>query len=171
MQNKTPLLIIIVVFVVISSMWLYVTRQKSKNSESVVTPPVVFVPHDTTLRTKYIHLTQDATWPPVVTLSVEQFTCIETGTEISTNGKTVQKSIAGKTYCVSIASEGAAGSTYTTYTYTTMANGKLAKVSFTLRATQCMNYDNPQQTECLAERAAFDPDNLANMIVENAVKK
>ena len=63
-------------------------------------------------------------------------------------------------YCVESLSEGAAGSTYTSYTYTTLKKGNLVKVNFTLRFPQCDNYDDPQKSECKQERTIFNPDSI-----------
>jgi hypothetical protein len=146
---------------------------KNLNNSPITQSPVVqYQPYNTDLMTKYISLgTPDTVWPPQVVFTLGVFTCTDTGNEIQINGKTSNKTIQGKQYCVTQTSEGAAGSTYTTYTYTTTKGSELATVSFTLRAVQCMNYDDPKQSECLAERASFDPDTLASHMIDNAFQK
>lgn len=104
------------------------------------------------LQTKYIKAQE---WPPTITITDGPLACA---------GK---KIINGTPYCITAQSEGAAGSTYTTYTYATEKNSKTITLSFVLRAVQCMNYDDPQQTECLKERAVFDVDALADHILES----
>ncbi len=94
-------------------------------------------------------------WPPKITVTDGGLVCA------------AKKIINNSTYCVTAVSEGAAGSTYTTYSYATEKNGKIITLSFVIRAVQCMNYDDPQQTECLKERAAFDVDALADHILES----
>jgi hypothetical protein len=121
------------------------------------------------LSTKYI--TSVNPWPPKVTFTNGNFTCNETGSEINQNGITARKIIRGKEYCVTTQSEGAAGSTYTTYTYTTSIGSKLASTSFVLRFPQCMNYDDPKQTECKNERSSFNSDILADSIITKASVK
>ena len=105
------------------------------------------------LPTNYIHA---EAWPPTITVTDGVPTCTE------------KKTINSKAYCVTAESEGAAGSTYTTYSYATEKLGKTITLSFILRAVQCMNYDNPQQAECLKERATFDIDALADRILQSA---
>lgn len=107
---------------------------------------------DDGLQTKYIKAQE---WPPTVTVTDGPLTCA---------GK---KIINGTPYCITAQSEGAAGSTYTTYTYAAEKDWKIITLSFVLRAVQCMNYDNPEQAECLAERAAFDVDALADQIFKS----
>src|SRR3989344_3880885 len=111
---------------------------------------------DDGLPMKYIKAQE---WPPTTTV---------------TDGSLVgadKKIITGTPYCVTATSEGAAGSTYTTYSYATEKNGKIITLSFVLRAVQCMNYDDQEQTECLKERAAFDVDALADRKIQSAIIK
>lgn len=105
------------------------------------------------LPTKYIS-TQE--WPPTISATNGTLTC------------SAKKIINNTPYCITAVNEGAAGSTYMTYSYATEKNGKIITLSFILRAVQCMNYDDPQQTECLKERAAFDVDALADRILRSA---
>lgn len=107
-------------------------------------------------------------WPPKVTVAEGPFTCTETGSQITENGQTVKKTIGGRIYCITIQNEGAAGSTYTTYTYTTMLQNKLANFNFVLKAVQCGNYNDPEKSACEAERSAFDIDSTVNHIVQSA---
>ena len=89
-------------------------------------------------------------WPPKIERSESPYTCL-TGEE---------KQIDGTTYCVTTSSEGAAGSTFTTYVYE--REGLRAEV--TLRFPQCLNYDNPEQTSCLQEQERLDIDALITSI-------
>ncbi|HEY0011008.1 MAG TPA: hypothetical protein VGB97_03850 [Candidatus Paceibacterota bacterium] len=112
------------------------------------------------LPTTYIRV---AEWPPKI-LRGEAFACEEGETEI---GATREERINGKIYCVTSISEGAAGSTYTEYTYRTQdARGPLT-LNFTLRSVQCGNYNEPERGACEAERAAFSTDALAAQIAES----
>lgn len=120
---------------------------------------------DTSLSTQYIHA-QD-TWPPVVVHTDEVFSCVESGEEVLQNGKTTQKTIGIKNYCITVASEGAAGSIYTTYTYATSYKNTTLKTTFTLRLVQCENYDDPNKTACIQERGSFDADILGIHLLEN----
>ncbi len=128
------------------------------DGDDMIESPVV-APTDYTkpLDTKYV--TAASVWPPKVTTT--------------TGGKLVckkQKDIQGNMYCIDAQPEGAAGSTYTTYTYKTKVGEQLASTTFTLRTVQCMNYDEPQQSECRNEQLSFDVDMLADGLIHQLVK-
>jgi murein DD-endopeptidase MepM/ murein hydrolase activator NlpD len=105
-----------------------------------------------TLSTVYI---TPQTWPPTVKLSSGKPTCTE------------PQVVNGQSYCVKAQTDGAAGSTYTAYTYSSaMPNvDKTVALSFTLRSVQCANYDEPKKTACDTERTAFNVDSLAYQII------
>ena len=109
-------------------------------------------------------------WPPKVTTAIAKFTCAPGGTIGSAKGKTIKKDLPGGTYCINTMTEGAAGSTYTTYAYSTMVGDVLAKTTFIARTPQCMNYDEPEQGACKAEQAGFNPDVLADGLIHQLVK-
>ncbi len=119
----------------------------------------------------YIHA---QSWPPVIKVTTEPFVCEEGGSEIVGGngllGKAVKRSINGRVYCVHTASEGAAGTTYTTYVYATPVANKLITGTFTLGFVQCLNYDKPAQTDCLQEQKSFNPDDLVSEVVANMDK-
>jgi hypothetical protein len=117
------------------------------------------------LPTSYMH---EVDWPPKVAVTSAAFACEEGETEI---GRTHAFDAGGQTYCVTTRSEGAAGSMYTDYTYSTIKDAKLVTLTFTLRSTQCGNYDEPNRTECEQERAAFDVDALATNMLESVAVK
>lgn len=121
-----------------------------------------------TLNTNYISSVNP--WPPQVTFTDGTTSCNETGGDITQNNITAKKLIKGKMYCVTTQSEGAAGSTYTTYTYSLDMGSKTVSTSFVLRFVQCMNYDEPKQTECKNERSSFNADSLADTIIAHASK-
>jgi len=104
-------------------------------------------------------------WPPVVAVSTGEFTCLATADTSSQASRVSERQINNHNYCISADSEGAAGSTYTTYVYTTQRVGRLISVTFTLRYPQCLNYDDPQQTACVDERQNFDIDALLDEMV------
>ena len=95
------------------------------------------------------------TWPPKVTLSSKAFSCAAPLT------------VHGNTYCMTQSSEGAAGSTYTTYRYTTAHDAGLITIDFTLRFVQCGNYDEPKQSACKTEQAALSVSGLADTIASS----
>lgn len=114
--------------------------------------------------TKYIHVLD---WPPTVNIYDKQFGCIENGNIIESNGETKLVNFGENKYCVTKQSEGAAGSTYTTYTYVAPYGiYKTLSFNFILQFIQCGNYDDPQKTECEAERASFDITPIVDKIFE-----
>ncbi|MFA5413514.1 MAG: hypothetical protein WC348_03165 [Patescibacteria group bacterium] len=119
-----------------------------------------------TLTAKYISV---AEWPPTVTIAEGEFSCAETPAESSFPARVARRMVDDRVYCVAALSEGAAGSTYTTYTYTTARDGKLISLNFVLRYPQCLNYDDPKQSECAAERETFDLDGVVDRIVGTIV--
>lgn len=118
-----------------------------------------------TLSTKYL---SPVVWPPELKVVNGEFSCLEGGTELAEEGETSLVIYQDQEFCLTKASEGAAGSTYTTYLYQVPVADWLAvvQVSLALRAPQCMNYDEPQASECEAELANFDPNLLALELVK-----
>jgi hypothetical protein len=109
-------------------------------------------------------------WPPTVELTAGAFVC-EKGNVTGVDGmpkQYVQKTINGSNYCITTAVEGAAGSTYTSYEYTTAKGDFVTKVRFILRTPQCMNYDEPKQSACKIEQSTFDVDVLADRVASSA---
>lgn len=97
-------------------------------------------------------------WPPQVSLTAgELYSCAEQD-EIM---------VGDRAFCVVKKSEGAAGSTYITYEYITAQGDFLARVKFTLRFPQCVNYDEPNQSACKNEQTSFDIDGLADRIASS----
>jgi len=94
-------------------------------------------------------------WPPSVE-RVSEYSCVSPATE---------RPIDGQTYCVTLTSEGAAGSSYLTYGYMTDRGDIIVRTDFTIRFPQCLNYDEPNQAACKAEQATIDPDTLATRII------
>lgn len=121
-----------------------------------------------TLTTKYIDAFE---WPPKVTVTSGEFSCVETPATESFSARVARRAVDGRVYCMEAMSEGAAGSTYTTYTYTTARDGKLIAINFVLRYPQCLNYDDPKQSECLSERETFDLDSVVDRIAASVELK
>jgi hypothetical protein len=118
------------------------------------------------LPTKYITAQE---WPPKVTLSGDTYSCTK-GERVDTRGErmtTEERVVIDRAYCVAHVSEGAAGSTYTTYEYMTTQSDFIAHVRFTLRLPQCMNYSEPEQHACVAEQKNFDIDGMVDRIVSS----
>ncbi len=101
---------------------------------------------------KYIHPLK---WPPVVTVLDSNFVCNSSGNNTQGTGKTSLITFKGSEYCVTSLTQGAAGSTYTEYSYTKKYGNKTAKLDFTIQSVQCLNYDEPNKTECINKQANF----------------
>jgi len=101
----------------------------------------------------YIHTVD---WPPKLQIVGASFSCTEGGQAGDRAGVTRLRTIDGHAYCVTEVTEGAAGSVYTQYAYAAERDGKTVIMTFSLRAEQCGNYDEPKKTECETERANFD---------------
>lgn len=116
--------------------------------------------------TTYVEATA---WPPTVVVSSDEYVC-EVNESLSEDGqfkRVGQRTIDGHTYCVTDFAEGAAGSTFTSYEYTTTQGDFLVSVSFTLRTVQCLNFDAQTQSMCLSAQNNFDVDALAHGIAES----
>ena len=108
-------------------------------------------------------------WPPIVTITPGSFSCVETMGTSSLPSRTLKRTVDNRVYCLEAMSEGAAGSTYTDYVYTTQKDDKIITVKFTLRYPQCDNYDDPAKTNCKNERESFDLDGLIDRIVGSII--
>jgi hypothetical protein len=117
------------------------------------------------LPTKYISSTN---WPPQFSIVADPFTCKAGTTGGDVGLITVEKTINGHDYCITTQTEGAAGSSYTTYTYLTSVQGSSIKTTFTLQYPQCDNYSEPQKTECSTERSSFNIDSYIDTIITAA---
>ena len=106
-------------------------------------------------------------WPPVLSISEEKLVCEETAPESSLPKGASFRKINGKNYCVEFVSEGAAGSVYTEYDYSTVIDGKLIKMSFTLQYPRCDNYDDPKKTECSEERESSNLDEIIDGMISS----
>lgn len=117
------------------------------------------------LLAKYVSV---AEWPPVIKIETGTYSCKTTQQEVSSMSDiTSERLVDNRTYCVNVKHEGAAGSVYSSYVYTTTKNSKLVNVSFTLRYPNCDNYDEAQNKDCTNERGAFDIDSIVDRIVQS----
>lgn len=131
--------------------------------ESPVTPQGTQFSYPATLPTKYVSATE---WPPLVELSAGDYTC-EDGEILAADGpiKTQEKRLVGtQEYCLTTFVEGAAGSAYTNYDYSTEQGDFVVRVVFTLKTPQCANYEEPERAACEEEQASFSTDVLADRI-------
>ncbi len=117
------------------------------------------------LQTTYISAQE---WPPRIEEVAHEYSCTE-GTITATDGpltRVERKAINGREYCVGVSSEGAAGSTYRTYEYTTVVDDSTVRLVLTLRFPQCLNYDDPNQSACGTEQERFNLDSIVDRIIE-----
>jgi hypothetical protein len=152
------LAVIIAILVVIGIMYL------------VWSPTTIESPASTTfqypdqLLTTYINTVD---WPPKLQIVNQPFTCNPAGLETAQAGVTEQRLVAGRIYCVTRESEGAAGSIYTNYAYAFPKGNQTAIFTFSLRAVQCANYDEPQKIACENERSSFDLDSVVDKMAQS----
>ncbi len=97
-------------------------------------------------------------WPPDLQYADEPFSCTEAGEPSARAGETSRKTIGGREYCVTRIVEGAAGTVYTQYAYAFPREDKTAILTFSIAASNCGNYPEPQMAECERERSAFSID-------------
>ncbi len=98
-------------------------------------------------------------WPPQIDTENAEYDCVEAGEIDARSGKTEERTINGKVYCVTEIVEGAAGSVYTQYAYKTeSSDGTIKIATFSIREVQCGNYEEPEMTECEDEQSSFDID-------------
>ena len=121
---------------------------------------------------KVIIVNEEEKYPPKFKITEGQIDCKITSSESALLSRTVKRKIDGRIYCIESASEGAAGTIYTQYAYSTLKSGNLITVSCVIRYPQCINYSEPYRTECANERETFDLDKIIGHIVKNlSVKK
>jgi len=117
------------------------------------------------LGTQYV---RSAEWPPRVEILQGEYECAIDSTSSSTPAlPTEERSIDGRSYCVTRSGEGAAGSTYITYEYKTNQKDAVLRTTFTLRFVQCENYDEPNRSACKTEQGTYDVDALAVSIIKS----
>lgn len=92
--------------------------------------------------------------------------CKETPMESSLPLRINKKEINGKKYCIISSSEGAAGSVYTQYAYTTVIGGSVYSVNFIARYPNCDNYPENENNKCKLEREKFDLDYFVDLEVQ-----
>jgi len=86
---------------------------------------------------------EEEKYPPKFKTTEGQIDCKITSSESGLLIRTVKRKIDGRIYCIESASEGAAGTIYTQYTYSIIKSGSLIMVSCVIRYPQCINYSEP----------------------------
>ena len=111
------------------------------------------------LSTKYLEAFD---WPPKARILNEPFSCLEAGDETARAGRTEKVSIEDRNYCLTKVTGAAAGSTYTQYAYAFPGNNWTVVLTFSLRFSQCANYDEPDKSYCESEKANLDINDIAD---------
>ncbi|MES2315835.1 MAG: hypothetical protein V4486_03865 [Patescibacteria group bacterium] len=184
MKNKTILAVVILIifFGGIFALGKYRLPSQAGQAPTTSNTPTSPTPPDTsswksttssgvtfkypeTLNTTYMHALD---WPPQVQVIEGPFVCTNAGDEAARAGVTQQKTINGHSYCVTTVTEGAAGSTYTQYAYAAQRASKTLYFTFTIQATQCGNYSEPQMSACAKERSSFNIDQIMDQVITTA---
>ncbi len=110
-------------------------------------------------------------WPLRIKVLNDTFDCRETDQTAKPGIRTEERRLGTQDYCITTAQEGAAGSTYTDYTYVMAKAGKTVVLSFSLRFVRCENYDAVSRSNCQQERAIFDIDSIVQKIAESVELK
>lgn len=175
-DKRTKMLIALILIVILATfITRFYTKDRPVETSTTSSSTEIFVPESwlagedggfsfkfpESFGTKYI---SPVDWPIKINLYEQEFSCLEAGEEVLPAGQTKKEMINDKEYCVTRESEGAAGSVYTNYAYALPFEGKTLIMTFSSKATQCMNYDNPGQTECIVERESFDISLLIDQI-------
>ncbi len=107
-------------------------------------------------------------WPPAISSNPGQLSCEETPAEVSQMIRRVSKrTINGREYCITVNSEGAAGSVYSDYTYSFQDGENITNLQFILRFPECTNYSDTQRAQCQQEREEFDLNTLVDSVARS----
>ncbi|HXK39368.1 MAG TPA: hypothetical protein VJ837_00850, partial [Candidatus Paceibacterota bacterium] len=106
-------------------------------------------------------------WPPRAQVIEEEFRCIEAGEETDRAGRTEEREVDGRTYCVTTVADATAGSVYEQYAYAFPFGDRTMILTFSARYPQCGNYDEPERVACESEREAFDLDGVADLMARS----
>lgn len=153
----------------------YSQVSSATNSRPVVAigflvPPMPNDKYDTVGTINLINLLsyiQPIDWPPASVSSDQAFSCTAAGSTGARAGKTESKDINGRTYCVTVITEGAAGSIYSQYAYAIPWHKQTLSYTFSFRTPQCANYPEPEMSACKKEVSAFNPDTILDAFVHS----
>lgn len=118
---------------------------------------------------KYVRV---VSWPPLVSVSLKFIPCTSSKDATQRN-KIESRTIGDRTYCVTTENEGAAGSMYTSYSYSFEKNEKYFTLNFSIKSVECSNYDSPEKDQCAKERLGVQQkiDFLINKISNTLIFK
>ncbi|HEY1037748.1 MAG TPA: hypothetical protein VGE62_04185 [Candidatus Paceibacterota bacterium] len=179
MQKKAKNILTVIAVVLLVIIAAYATRHNEAQAPTVSqeitkapggliptrnTPSGISFNYPESFGTQYVTATD---WPPQVRVLDTSYSCADEGSQTGPSGRTEKRIIEGTEHCVTTLSEGAAGSTYTTYSYVFEKDKKTVEISFTARSVQCLNYDEPQATRCQAEQKLFNADDFAASVARS----
>jgi len=95
--------------------------------------------------------------------------CYETPSESSLPLRMSKRIVNDKKYCIGAFSEGAAGSVYTEYAYTTVVGGNVYSIQFVARYQNCDNYPEEENNKCKQERENFNLEILVDQEIEKMI--
>ena len=134
------LLVIIIIFAIISVLYLLGNNSMQKNQG--VNEQIAINSQISITLPQYIG-GQKSSWPPVIQESGEPYSCTPGASGMGVRKEITERTINGKTYCITYIGEGAVGITYKTYTFTTFGTqGSSKTTTFTLEYVSCDNYRN-----------------------------
>jgi hypothetical protein len=167
--NKKQSIFLILILTIIVGSFYFISYEKTQSGDWLTTTDP-----STNLRFKYpknllTAYIKEINWPPKIQILNEPFICIESGNETYMTEKTERRIINGGSYCVTTVSEGAAGSTYTQYTYAFPQGRETLLLTFSLRFFNCENYERVQVQECQYEQKNFNMDNTIDYIVNTII--
>ncbi len=176
MKNKIILLLLGAIVLVVGLMVIVFINIPSSNNEedennseqeSITNIETIDFAFPQSLGTTYISTVD---WPPVVRVEEDVYNCTEAGEETARAGQTEEQFINGHTYCVTVVSEGAAGSVYRMYSYNFVYHEQNVFVTFSLRFPQCANYPEEERLSCQEEQDSFEPGELVDQTITNRLE-
>lgn len=159
--GKLAILVIGVLVLIGGLVWFANQNNNSQNDiENIVPSPTSSQVEASNPWTDFKYI-RPVDWPPTVNTQSGPFTCNEVGTPEERAGKTERRSIDGREYCITEVVEGAAGSVYTQYAFSTRGGDNTLEIAtFSIQEVQCGNYSEPEMTECEREQDAFNIDEV-----------
>ena len=115
------------------------------------------------ISTNYIAISD---WPPKVQVISGPFACVDAGEPNAQTGQTLPKKINNHDYCVTTVTNHTIDSTYYQYAYERQIQDKILYFTFSLKFTDCTEYDNLDRNSCKKEETELNIDNLLDNIIQ-----
>lgn len=175
MQNNSKIntvLLIVVIILLCIGIWFLAEKRGPEMMDDMMVPvgqtqtnldpngpdyqPVSHPTFSTALPTPYVNA--QSGWPPVIQSSPVAYSCTTGRVGMGAPTNTTEKIINGRTYCVAVTDEGAAGTIYYTYTYTTASGTGTKTTHFTLAypdSDGCNGHGTPEENKCQTAQLDF----------------